>query len=109
MPHLKTTNGNSSRPASAESGRADRENIFDAFRRWGYLQAQLDPLGRLLPDPDPELDIPGDVAEAARRLYCGRIGADFMHIPSPTDADGSRIAWRVRRRLPTARTFWSAS
>ena len=39
--HLKTTNGNSSRPASAESGRADRENIFDAFRRWGYLQAQL--------------------------------------------------------------------
>ena len=83
MPHLTTTNGNSSRSASAEPGRADRENIFDAFRRWGYLQAQLDPLGRLLPDPDPELDIPGDVAEAARRLYCGRVGADFMHLRQP--------------------------
>jgi 2-oxoglutarate dehydrogenase E1 component len=27
----------------------ERETIFDIFRRWGYLQASLDPLGQYLP------------------------------------------------------------
>ena len=30
----------------------EREQIFDIFRRWGYLQASLDPLGQFLP-PEP--------------------------------------------------------
>ena len=56
----------------------------DAFRRWGYLQAALDPLGRLVPMAHPELDERGG-AEAARwrSVYCGSIGAQFMHIPHP--------------------------
>lgn len=60
-----------------------REQIFDAFRRWGYLQAQLDPLGQYLaPAEVPELNLSGADAEEARRYYCGAIGAEFTHIPS---------------------------
>ncbi len=58
-----------------------REEIFDAFRRWGYLQADLDPIGDLKPAALPELELTGPAAEAARRFYCGTIGVEFMHIP----------------------------
>jgi 2-oxoglutarate dehydrogenase E1 component len=60
-----------------------REQTFDAFRRWGYLQAQLDPLGQYLaPLPVPELKIDNPYAAEARRIYCGTVGAEFMHIPT---------------------------
>ena len=58
-----------------------QERVWDGFRRWGYLQATLDPLGDLNPVEMPELDISGPDADAARRCYCGTIGAEFMHIP----------------------------
>ena len=58
-----------------------QERIWDCFRRWGYLQANLDPLGDLNPVEMPELDVSGPDADAARRFYCGTIGAEFMHIP----------------------------
>ena len=62
----------------------DRERVFESFRRWGYLQAKLDPLGQYLqPQSVPELDIQGDFAAEARRCYSGTIGAEFMHIPDP--------------------------
>ena len=32
--------------AAPAAGVQDREQIFDIFRRWGYLQATLDPLGQ---------------------------------------------------------------
>ena len=71
----------SSRSSSPFS--ASREQVFDSFRRWGYLQAQLDPLGQFLtPLAVPELEASGAAAEDARRVYCGTIGAEFMHIPS---------------------------
>ena len=57
--------------------------VWDAFRRWGYLQANLDPLGDLRPVELPELALSGPDAEAARKLYCGTIGVEFMHIPDP--------------------------
>ena len=57
--------------------------VWDAFRRWGYLQANLDPLGDLQPVELPELALSGPDAEAARKLYCGTIGVEFMHIPDP--------------------------
>ncbi len=60
----------------------DRERIFDAFRRWGYNEAKLDPLGFFGPFPQPDLEgLTGQAAEEARRIYCGTIGADFMHLP----------------------------
>jgi 2-oxoglutarate dehydrogenase E1 component len=69
------------------------ERTWDAFRRWGYLQAELDPLGDLEPVATPELEASGPDAEAARRVYCGTIGAEFMHIP-----DRERRLW-VQERM----------
>ncbi len=63
------------------ASKENQERVWDAFRRWGYLQADLDPLGDLKPVAMPELDVSGPDAEAARRFYCGTIGVEFMHIP----------------------------
>ena len=60
-----------------------QERVLDAFRRWGYLQANLDPLGHFPPAIHPELDIPGHAGDYARRIYSGSIGVEFMHIPDP--------------------------
>lgn len=69
--------------SSASPAREAQLQIWDSFRRWGYVQADLDPLGDLEPLAIPELDISGADAEAARSVYCGTIGAEFMHIPDP--------------------------
>ncbi len=74
-----------------------QERVLDAFRRWGYLQANLDPLGHFAPLAHPELDISGDVADAARRVYSGSIGVEFMHIP-----DLERRQW-IQERMEADR------
>jgi 2-oxoglutarate dehydrogenase E1 component len=78
---------------------SQREQIFEAFRRWGHLQAKLDPLGQyLLPEPVPELNFDGEDAEEAKRYYCGSIAVEFMHLP-----DASRREWiqeRMEQRAP---------
>jgi 2-oxoglutarate dehydrogenase E1 component len=74
------------KPAKSQkkaAGSAERERIFDAFRRWGYLQADLDPLGFLKPLESADLEFTGEIAEEARSYYCGTIGADFMHLAQP--------------------------
>ena len=84
-----------SRPGSAvESGTAkeEQERVWDAFRRWGYLQANLDPLGDMKSLAIPELDLSGSEAEAAREYYCDSIGVEFMHIP-----DRERRLWIQER------------
>ena len=70
-------------PGATELSTTDRERIFDAFRHWGYLEADLDPLGFLQPELHTELRIDSDIAEEARRAYCGTVGVEFMHIPEP--------------------------
>jgi 2-oxoglutarate dehydrogenase E1 component len=69
---------------AAVAGVQDREQIFDIFRRWGYLQATLDPLGQYLPpEPFPIATTPeGDIAAEARAYYCGNFAVEFMHIPN---------------------------
>src|SRR5215469_9244003 len=68
----------------AGSSTENRELTFDAFRRWGYLEATLDPLGLFQPLKSPDLEsFTGDVAEEARDYYCGTIGAEFMHLLEP--------------------------
>jgi 2-oxoglutarate dehydrogenase E1 component len=62
-------------------GSEKQERVLDAFRRWGYLQANLDPLGHFGPLPHPELDHSGSDGDGARRIYSGSIGVEFMHIP----------------------------
>ncbi|MGD0129173.1 MAG: 2-oxoglutarate dehydrogenase E1 component [Terriglobia bacterium] len=76
----------------------ERDYILDAFRRWGYLQADLDPVGCLEPEALPELNLQGEIADYARRIYCGKIGAEFMHIPL---AEKRRwVAERLERDVP---------
>src|ERR1700678_1362079 len=91
-----------------------QERVWDVFRRWGYLQANLDPLGDMAPVAMPELEVSGAEAEAARRVYCGTIGVEFMHIPErekrewiqarmeaeAPEADRARILhWLVRAEI----------
>ncbi len=62
--------------------------VLDAFRRYGYLAADLDPMGRLLPDAEPLAEAAAGTetspeTEQARRWYCGSIGLEFMHIIDP--------------------------
>ena len=76
-----------------------RTQTLDAFRRWGYLQANLDPLGQYLkPLPVTELDLDNEFVPDARRLYCSTIGAEFMHIP-PREAR-EWIAQRLESPAP---------
>ena len=69
-----------------------RAHIFDLFRRWGYLQADLDPLGHFPRLDYSELRVSGADADRAREIYCGTVGAEFMHIPDP-----ERRQWIIDR------------
>src|ERR1700721_2922107 len=64
-------------------GKSQCEHSCRISRRWGFLQAKLDPLGDVKPVAMPDLDVTGPEADAARRFYCGSIGAEFMHIADP--------------------------
>ncbi len=78
----------------AQRVEAAEDRILDAFRRWGYLAADLDPLERLAPEPLPGLGAAEvAAAEQARRWYAGPIGVEFMHI-----ADPERRRW-VQERM----------
>ncbi len=76
----------------------ERENpgadaALELFRRWGYLQADLDWLGRLVPRPHPELDAQSEAGIGqARRWYCGTLAIEMGHIPDP-----GRRRWLARR------------
>jgi 2-oxoglutarate dehydrogenase E1 component len=59
------------------------ERVFESYRRWGYLAANLDPLGFLKPVEHPGLIREGPAAALARKFYCGTIGAEFAHIDDP--------------------------
>ena len=85
--------------AVRNSNPVSSDTTFDVFRRWGYLQASLDPLGQFLPpEPFPTPYTEGPDAEAARRIYSSSIGAEFMHIPSP-----EKRAW-IQQRLEAPAT-----
>ncbi len=65
-------------------------DLADLFRRWGHLQADLDPLGRLRPWRHPDLEaaasregVDREEASLLRAIYCGPIGAEFMHLRDP--------------------------
>jgi len=63
-----------------------RTEVFEIFRRWGYLQATLDPLKQYLPQEPFPIDLPEGsdaLAEEARGYYCGNVALEFSHITSP--------------------------
>jgi 2-oxoglutarate dehydrogenase E1 component len=75
---------------------AEEERIYENYRRWGYLAANLDPIGFQGPFEHPELILDGEIAAEARKVYCGTIGVEFVHID-----DAERRRW-IAERLESA-------
>jgi 2-oxoglutarate dehydrogenase E1 component len=61
----------------------EREAVFNAFRQFGYLEGDLDPLGFLPPRPAPELQSDSEYAQEARAIYSSTIGVEINHIYAP--------------------------
>jgi 2-oxoglutarate dehydrogenase E1 component len=69
--------------ASNNGSNPERERVFNAYRQWGYLEGDLDPLGFLRPRSTPELEREGEYAREARAIYSSTIGVEINHIYSP--------------------------
>ncbi len=83
--------------SAALLGQSDRNQVFDVFRRWGFLQANLDPLGTsLAAESFPEEFAEGKEADEARQYYCGTIAVEFMHIAVP-----AKRQW-IQQRMESA-------
>jgi 2-oxoglutarate dehydrogenase E1 component len=93
MPTRLFKTGDSSGSALMEPPNGERERVFNAFRQWGYLEADLDPLGFFQLTPHPELQFESEFAQEARAVYCSTVGAEFVHI-----ADPARRRW-IQERL----------
>ena len=81
-----TTASTPTTTVSAETETQFREEVFEVFRRWGYLQATLDPLKQYLPAEPFPVDLPEGadaIAAEARSYYCGNIALELAHIVSP--------------------------
>ncbi|MGH7949326.1 MAG: thiamine pyrophosphate-dependent enzyme, partial [Candidatus Binataceae bacterium] len=71
--------------------------LADAYRRWGYLQADLDPMGRIQPYEHSDIvearaSAHAREADAWRAVYCGAIGFEFMHMVERERVDWMRDA-----------------
>jgi 2-oxoglutarate dehydrogenase E1 component len=92
MPSRQPKTGNGAGTALIEVSNGQRERIFDLFRQWGYLEADLDPLGFFQPQAHPELPSEGEYVEESRRVYCSTVGVEFTHI-----SDVERRRWIEER------------
>ena len=68
---------------SSNGSNPDRERVYSAYRQFGYLEGDLDPLGFLRPRYTPELEREGEYAKEARAIYSSTIGVEINHIYSP--------------------------
>ena len=75
---MTPTNGSGSKQSNAE-----RERVFAAYRQFGYLEGDLDPLGFLRPRTTPELPREGEYAREARAIYSSTIGVEINHLYAP--------------------------
>ncbi|KAF8386657.1 ogdh-2, partial [Pristionchus pacificus] len=82
---------------------AQRVHLVNAFRRFGYLEAELDPLGlaktRDMPELSPETyglkwnaslnekHSVDDLVDQLRSIYCGPLAIEFMHISNWEERD----------------------
>ncbi len=88
-PKSKSSNGGSraavlQKAAESNNGtNRERERVFNAYRQWGYLEGDLDPLGFLHPREASELEREGEYAREARAIYSSTIGVEINHIYAP--------------------------
>jgi len=89
MPKTKTPGATAVLPSAPTNGskpatsNPERDRVFAAYRQFGYLEGDLDPLGFLRPRPTPELEHEGEYAREARNIYSSTIGVEINHIYSP--------------------------
>jgi 2-oxoglutarate dehydrogenase E1 component len=83
MPQKSKPSGAVLDGAANNGSNPDRERIFAAYRQWGYLEGDLDPLGFLRPRQTPELEREGEYAHEARAIYSSTIGVEINHIYAP--------------------------
>jgi 2-oxoglutarate dehydrogenase E1 component len=83
MPTQKSKSANGGARAAGIETSAERETVFNAFRQWGYLEGDLDPLGFLRPRPTLELQGDSEYAREARAIYSSTIGVEINHIYNP--------------------------
>jgi 2-oxoglutarate dehydrogenase E1 component len=79
----KTTGAVLESSASNNGSNPERERVFNAYRQYGYLEGDLDPLGFLRPRPTPELERDGEYAREARAIYSSTIGIEINHLYAP--------------------------
>jgi 2-oxoglutarate dehydrogenase E1 component len=81
----------------------DVERAAELIRRWGYLKADLDPLGEVPPSPHRDLDealqLESPKIDELVEIYCGKVGAEFMHMPYPDRCDW--VAEKMENFAPT--------
>src|SRR3984957_8235289 len=82
-PKSKSSNGGSAVAVIENGANLERERVFNAYRQWGYLEGDLDPLGFLRPRETPELEREGEDAREARAIYSSTIGVEINHIYRP--------------------------
>ena len=91
-------------------------DVAEKFRRWGYLQADVDPLGTLAPFLHRDLEsVDAKEAQKWREIYCSKIGLEFMHMPiservdwlsARMEGERSQLDQRfVLKRILSAETF----
>jgi 2-oxoglutarate dehydrogenase E1 component len=68
---------------SVNGSNPERERVFNAYRQFGYLEGDLDPLGYLRPRETPELQIESEYTAEARAIYSSTIGVEINHIYAP--------------------------
>lgn len=68
-------------------------DIASSFRRWGHLQAKIDPFGLIPPFAHPELNLSSsDEVDFYRERYCGSTSYEFAHMHFP-----DRVKWLAER------------
>src|ERR1700730_18425176 len=84
-PKSKASNGGAGAAVieTSNGSNLERERVFQAYRQFGYLEGDLDPLGFLRPREAPELERGGEYARAARSIYSSTIGVEINHIYAP--------------------------
>ncbi|MFZ0805846.1 MAG: 2-oxoglutarate dehydrogenase E1 component [Candidatus Sulfotelmatobacter sp.] len=84
MPTRKSSSSAVFDPRASTNGtNPERERVFAAYRQWGYLEGDLDPLGFLRPRATPELEKEGEFARQARAIYSSTIGIEINHLYAP--------------------------
>ncbi len=109
-PKSNASNGGSSTAVveTTNASNPERERVFSAYRQWGYLEGDLDPLGFLRPRYTPELEREGEYAKEARAIYSSTIGVEINHIYSPVrrrwiydrmESEDSQVTEEAQKRI----------